>query len=84
MPSIEAAIHPGFVWVPLAITDPHGIVVLAGIIIMTPGTLSAELSPDPRHLLIHTFSIDNEDALIATVKSRYEAPLRQIFEGVDA
>ncbi len=79
----EAAIHPGFVWVPLAITDPHGIVVLAGIITMTPGTLSAELSPDRRHLLIHAFSIDDEAALIATVKSRYEAPLRQIFKGAD-
>ena len=80
----EAAIHPGFVWVPLAITDPHGIVVLAGIITMTPGTLSAELSPDRRHLLVHAFSIDEAGALIATIKSRYEAPLRQIFEGVDA
>ena len=80
----EAAIHPGFVWVPLAITDPHGIVVLAGIITMTPGTLSAELSPDRRHLLIHAFSIDEAGALIATIKSRYKAPLQQIFEVVDA
>ena len=80
----EAAIHPGFVWVPLAITDPHGIVVLAGIITMTPGSVSAELSTDRRHLLIHAFSIDEAGALIATIKSRYEAPLRQIFEGVDA
>lgn len=39
----EAAIQPGFVWVPLSITDPHGIVLLAGIITMTPGTLSADL-----------------------------------------
>ena len=66
------------------ITDPHGIVVLAGIITMTPGSVSAELSPDRRHLLIHAFSIDEAGALIATIKSRYEAPLRQIFEGADA
>lgn len=79
----EAAIHPGFVWMPLAITDPHGIVALAGIITMTPGTLSAELSHDRRHLLIHAFNIDDRAALIATIKSRYEAPLRQIFEGID-
>jgi len=80
----EAAIRPGFVWVPLSIIDPHGIVTLAGIITMTPGTLSAELSRDRRHLLVHAFNLDDEAALIATIKTRYEAPLRQIFEGADA
>lgn len=75
----ESAIRPGFVWVPLDITDPHGIVALAGIITMTPGTLSAELSPDRRHLLVHALQLDDEPALIATIKRRYEAPLMEIF-----
>ena len=56
-----------------------GIVALAGIITMTPGTLSAELSPDHRHLLIHAFNVDDEAALIATIQSRYDAPLMEIF-----
>jgi multicomponent K+:H+ antiporter subunit E len=76
----ESAIRPGFVWLPLTITDPHGIVALAGIITMTPGTLSADLSPDRKHLLIHAFNVDDPAALIETIKSRYEAPLMEIFE----
>lgn len=76
----ESAIRPGFFWVPLSITDPHGIISLAGIITMTPGTLSADLSEDRRYLLVHAFNIDDEAALIATIKSRYEGPLREIFE----
>jgi len=76
----EAAIRPAFVWVPLDLTDPHAIVSLAGIITMTPGTLSAELSPDGRHLLVHAFNVDDEAALIAQLKARYEAPLKEIFE----
>ncbi len=76
----EAAIRPRFVWVPLALTDPHAIVSLAGIITMTPGTLSAELSPDGRHLLVHAFNVDDEAALVAQIKARYEAPLQEIFE----
>ena len=48
----ESAIRPGFVWFPLSITDPNGIVLLAGIITMTPGTLSADLSADRRYLQI--------------------------------
>lgn len=76
----ESAIRPRFVWVPLSIRDPHGIVTLAGIITMTPGTLSSDLSEDRRWLLVHAFNVDDEAALVATIKRRYEAPLREIFE----
>jgi len=76
----ESAIKPRFIWVPLALTDPHAILSLAAIITMTPGTLSAELSPDRRHLLVHAFNVDDEAALIAQIKARYEAPLKEIFE----
>lgn len=75
----EAAIAPRFVWVPLAIRDPHGIVLLAGIVTMTPGTLSAELSADRTRLLVHAFNVDDEAALVATIKRRYETPLLEIF-----
>ena len=76
----QSAIAPRFIWLPLAIRDPHGIVALAGIVTMTPGTLSSDLSDDRRHLLIHAFNVDDEAALIADIKARYEAPLREIFE----
>jgi multicomponent K+:H+ antiporter subunit E len=76
----ESAIRPSFVWVPLSIRDPHGIVTLAGVITMTPGTLSAEVSDDRRHLLVHAFNVDDEAALVADIKARYEAPLMEIFE----
>ncbi len=76
----ESAIRPRFVWVPLSIRDPHGIVTLAGIITMTPGTLSSDLSEDRRWLLVHAFDVDDEAELVATIKRRYEAPLREIFE----
>lgn len=76
----ESKIRPAFVWLPLAITSPHGIVVLAGVITMTPGTLSTELSEDRKHLLVHALNVDDEAALIETIKARYEAPLMEIFE----
>jgi len=76
----ESRIHPRFVWVPLDIRDPHGIAALAGIITMTPGTLSSDLTDDRSHLLVHAFNVDDEQALIASIKERYETPLREIFE----
>ncbi|MGE5161902.1 MAG: Na+/H+ antiporter subunit E [Betaproteobacteria bacterium] len=77
----ERLIHPRFVWLPLDIRDPHGIATLAGIITMTPGTLSADLTDDRRHLLVHALNVDDEAELIASIKTRYEAPLQRIFEG---
>lgn len=79
----EAAIASRFVWVPLRIRDPHGIVALAGIITMTPGTLSSDLSPDRRHLLVHALHCPDDIAqagLIADIQARYETPLMEIFE----
>jgi multicomponent K+:H+ antiporter subunit E len=79
----EDRIRPGFVWVPLTIRDPHGKASLASIITMTPGTLSVDLSPDHRHLLVHALHIDDPAGLIAEIKSRYERPLMAIFDGVN-
>ena len=75
----ESKIHPGFIWIPLDIQNPHGIAALAGIITMTPGTLSSELSADRRFLLVHCLHLEDADAAIAQIKARYEAPLREVF-----
>lgn len=75
----ESKMRPGFVWIPLDITNRHGIATLAGIITMTPGTVSSELSPDQRHLLVHFLHLEDADAAIAQIKTRYEAPLREVF-----
>jgi multicomponent K+:H+ antiporter subunit E len=76
----ESKLRPRFVWVPLTITDPHGIAALAGIITMTPGTLSADLTEGRDHLLIHALHVEDEQALIDSIKQRYEQPLLEIFK----
>jgi multicomponent K+:H+ antiporter subunit E len=75
----ESALRPGFVRVPIELTDPYAISTLAGIITMTPGTLTCAVAPDGRSLLVHALHIDDADALVAGIKSRYETPLMEIF-----
>ncbi len=75
----ESRLHPDFVWVPLDITNLRGISVLASMITLTPGTLSASLTDDRRFLLVHALHVDDADALVAEIKSRYETPLREVF-----
>jgi multicomponent K+:H+ antiporter subunit E len=76
----ESAIQPAFLWVPLTLRDPHAQVLLAGMITMTPGTLSAAFSDDRRFLLVHAFNVSDEPALIADIQARYEAPLIEVFD----
>ncbi|MFP7722431.1 Na+/H+ antiporter subunit E [Lysobacter sp. A3-1-A15] len=75
----ERVLTPGFFWLPLDLRNIHGITALASIITLTPGTLSAELSEDQRHLLVHAFNLKDARATVAEIKARYEAPLKEIF-----
>ena len=75
----ESVLRPGFVWLPLDIRDPYGIAALAGIITLTPGTVSSDLSAVRRYLLVHAFNCDDPAALVASIKQRYERPLMEIF-----
>lgn len=74
-------LRPAFVEVPLDLTRDYPITLLASIISLTPGTVSAQLSSDRRHLLIHVLHLqEDEEALIRDIKQRYELALKEIFE----
>lgn len=75
----ERRIHPGFIWLPLDIANVHGIAALTSMITLTPGTVSAALSDDRRYLLVHVLHLEDPDELIKQIKTRYEAPLMEIF-----
>ena len=75
----EAALQPAFVWVPLDLRSPQGLVLLAGIVTLTPGTVSSGFSDDRRHLLVHALHCPDPAALVAGIKARYEAPLQEIL-----
>jgi multicomponent K+:H+ antiporter subunit E len=75
----ESAIRPGFLRVPLDLTDDWAITTLAGIITMTPGTLTADVAEDRSSLLVHAFHVDDAEAIIASIKTRYEKPLKEIY-----
>ncbi len=69
-----------FVSIPLDITTPEAITLLAGTITMTPGTVSSDLSVCGRFLLVHCLETDDPEATVAQIKHRYERRLKEIFE----
>ena len=73
-------VRSGFVDIPLELSDPHGLAILAVIVTSTPGTSWAGVAPDGRVLRLHMLDIRNEDEWIRSFKQRYERRLMRIFE----
>ncbi|MDF1585228.1 Na+/H+ antiporter subunit E [Marinimicrococcus flavescens] len=72
-------LRPRFLTVPLELSSPEAITVLAGTITMTPGTVSADLSADGRALLVHALDTGDPQETARDIKQRYEARLKEIF-----
>lgn len=72
-------LQPAFVEVPIELEHELAIFLLASAISLAPGTVAASLSPDRRYLLVHTLHSTDDQALVAEIKSRYEARLKEIF-----
>lgn len=75
----SARLRPAFVEIPMLLEDELALTMLASIISLTPGTVSADLSDDRKTLLVHGLDVDDEASLVAQIKRRYEAPLLEVF-----
>lgn len=76
----KAQNNPGFVDIPLKMTDPHGMAALSCIITFTPGTVWAGHDTEKNVLTLHVLDRQDEPALIAHIQKYYEQPLLEIFQ----
>ncbi len=72
--------RPAIVAIPLDITDPTQITVLANLISLTPGSLSLDVSHDERVLYVHGMFVDDPDKFRLHVKSGLERKVREAME----
>lgn len=72
--------RPAWVTVPLALTHPTAISLLATIITTTPGTVSCTIDEQRRHILVHALDCSDAAQMAADIKARYEGPLLAIYE----
>ena len=73
------AVRPMFVQVPLDVASDFPISLLASVISLTPGTVSADIDIENRCLLVHALSTEEPDALVLQIKTRYETLIKEIF-----
>jgi len=72
-------LQPAFINVPIEIENPFVATLLASIVSLTPGTVSVEIDRATRTLNVHALRVVDEAEMIATIKFRYEAPLKKVF-----
>lgn len=72
-------LQPGFLEVPLELDDDRAVVLLAHTVTLTPGTLSVDVSPDRRLLLVHALHVPDPAAAVREIKERYERRIREIY-----
>ncbi|UQB42488.1 Na+/H+ antiporter subunit E [Thiomicrospira microaerophila] len=72
-------LQPAFFYIDLDVKHPLAISILANTISLTPGTVSCDLTADRKRLLIHALHAEDIDQIIADIKQRYEAPLKEVF-----
>ena len=71
--------QPAWLTVPLEVQHPMAITLLATIITTTPGTVSCVVDEHRRYILVHALDCSDVTAMVADMKLRYEAPLKEIF-----
>jgi multicomponent K+:H+ antiporter subunit E len=77
--SPRSRISSGFVAIPLEMTHPYALALLACIITATPGTIWVSHDSARQILVIHVLDVVEESVWIANIKRRYEQPLLRIF-----
>jgi multicomponent K+:H+ antiporter subunit E len=70
----------GFIRMPLAVSHPGALAVLACIVTATPGTSWARYDRGSNLLTLHVFDLVDEREWMDTFKRRYERRLMEIFE----
>ena len=72
-------LRPAFFVVPLELEHPFVTALLAAVVSLTPGTVSADYDPATRALLVHGLDVVDPAADAARIKARYERALLRVF-----
>ena len=71
--------RPRMVRMPLDCTDETQIMLTANVISLTPGTLTVDVSPDQRELVIHAMFAEDPDEVVHDLKRGLE---RRVMEAL--
>jgi multicomponent Na+:H+ antiporter subunit E len=72
--------RPALVEVPLDVQSDIEILLLTNLISLTPGTLSVDVMPDRKTLVVHAMFAEDHEAVVAELKNGMERLVAEVFE----
>ncbi|CAM3047756.1 Na+/H+ antiporter subunit E [Vibrio mytili] len=73
--------EPDIVYVPLDAKTDLEITLLANMVSLTPGTLSLDVTPDKKHLVVHAMFASEHDKVIREIKEGLERRILEVTRG---
>ncbi|MDI3535429.1 MAG: multicomponent Na+:H+ antiporter subunit [Thermosediminibacterales bacterium] len=74
----ELSIKPGIIALPLNVKKDWQITLLAGMITLTPGTLSVDVSEDKNYLFVHFLDIQDPEKHKKAIKETFEKRILEV------
>ncbi len=71
--------RPQMIEVPISVTHPIEIWLLANLISLTPGTLSLDYQADQQRLLVHGMFVDDADKMVQDIQHHIERRIQKVF-----
>jgi multicomponent K+:H+ antiporter subunit E len=72
-------VRPRLVYVPLDMTEPSAIVLLGGLISLTPGTVLINIDLRGGNLTVHVLLAGDDATFVRGIKVRYESRIKEIL-----
>lgn len=73
--------EPDIVLVPLDAHTDIEVTLLANMVSLTPGTLSLDVTPDKKHLIVHAMFAPRHDEVIDDIKNGLEKQILEVTRG---
>jgi multicomponent Na+:H+ antiporter subunit E len=72
-------LRPAILAVPLDVRSAGGITLFAGMVTLTPGTTSIDVSEDRRTLYVHVLDAPDHEQVIHSLKATLETRAREVL-----
>lgn len=71
--------NPAILRMPLDVESDIEILLVTNLISLTPGTLSLDVTPDRKTLIVHAMFADDPDEVIRSLKDGMERMVKEVF-----
>ena len=75
----QLSLRPSIVAYPLTVPSDAEIALLAGLITLTPGTLSVDVSDDRKWLYVHCLDAPDIQAVVNSIAGQFEGRVMGLF-----